>query len=89
MQQSSGCWLVIHGVHWQGTRSVLLILETVIEVVEGGTIIGLLFHVAESEASLPVGALTGEDLNFVPLANELLNEAGGTLHETLNAGTLA
>ena len=69
--------------------SVFLLLEAVIEVVEGGTIIGLLFHVAESEASLPVGALTGEDLNFIPLAYKLLDQGGGTLLESLDAGTLA
>ena len=69
--------------------SVLLLLEAVIEEVEGGTIIGLFFHVAESKACLPVAALTGEDLNFVPLANELLDESGGTLLESLSAGTLA
>lgn len=68
-----------------GSLSVLLLLETVVEEVEGRTVVGLLLHQAVAEAGIPVATLTSPDLDLVPSGNKELDELGCALLEDGNA----
>lgn len=52
---------------------------------EGGTSIVLIFLVAVAEASIHVVVFSNEDLDFVELLQNVLDEAGGSLLESSNS----
>lgn len=70
-------------------RSVLVLLETVLEEEESGALVLLLLLVGEAESTLVVHLLSNEELHLVESASDKLDELGGTLLEPWDAIGLA